>query len=83
MDYYLILARSITYAQRMREALESFGIRCRYFRAPRELTERGCAYAVEVGTRDFPQALVALHREGLDPLQVYLYQRGTYREVPT
>ena len=41
MDYYLILARSVTYAQRMQFALERAGLRCQIFRAPRELTDLG------------------------------------------
>ena len=39
MEYYLILARSVTYAQRMQKTLDRAGIRCRIFRAPRDLTE--------------------------------------------
>ena len=48
MDYYLILARSVTYAQRMQRALERVGLRCQIYRAPRELTDLGCAYAVQL-----------------------------------
>ena len=43
MEHYLILARSITYAQRMQSVLTRAGIRCQVFRAPRELTSLGCA----------------------------------------
>ena len=81
MEHYLILARSVTYAQRMRRALERAGIRCRVFRAPRELTDLGCAYALRLATGDLSRALVVLHGEGLDPVQVFLFQRGLYREV--
>ena len=41
MEYYLILARSVTYAQRMQKTLDRAGIRCRIFRAPRDLTDLG------------------------------------------
>ena len=44
MDYYLILARSVTYAQRMQRALERTGIHCQIARAPRDMTDLGCAY---------------------------------------
>lgn len=81
MEHYLILARSVTYAQRMRLVLDRAGIRCQIFRAPRDLTELGCAYTVRVAISDLPPALIALHREGLDPVQIFLYQRGMYREV--
>lgn len=81
MEYYLILARSVTFAQRMQRALGRAGIRCQIFRAPRDLTNLGCAYAVRVTVNDLTSALLILHRESLNPIQVFLFQRGMYREV--
>ena len=81
MEYYLILARSVTYAQRMQRALERAGVRCQIFRAPRDLTDLGCAYALRLAVPDLSPALVALHRAFLDPVQVFLYQHGFYQEV--
>ena len=81
MEYYLILARSVTYAQRMQRALERAGVRCQIFRAPRDLTALGCAYALRLAVPDLSPALVALHRASLDPVQVFLYQHGFYQEV--
>ena len=81
MDHYLIIARSVTYAQRMQRALARAGVRCQIFRAPRDLTEMGCAYAVRVAVSVLTDALTALHRESLDPVQIFLYQRGLYQEV--
>ena len=81
MDYYLILARSVTYAQRMQFALERASLRCQIFRAPRELTDLGCAYAVRLAAADLADALTGLHREALDPVQIFLNQRGVFREV--
>ena len=81
MEHYLILARSVTYAQRMQRVLERAGVRCRIARAPRDLTELGCAYIVQVSAYDLSSALIALHRESLDPVQIFLYQRGLYQEV--
>ncbi|WP_295578851.1 DUF3343 domain-containing protein [uncultured Oscillibacter sp.] len=81
MEHYLILARSVTFAQRMQKALDRAGIRCQIFRAPRDLTDLGCAYAVRLAAADLTPALTALHRAALDPVQIFLYQRGTYREV--
>lgn len=81
MEHYLIIARSVTYAQRMQRALTRAGIRCRIFRAPRDLTDRGCAYAVEIAMGDLSAALPVLHGENLNPVQIFLSQRGTFREV--
>ena len=81
MDYYLILARSVTYAQRMQFALVRAGLRCQIFRAPRELTDLGCAYAVRLAAADLADALTVLHRAALDPVQIFLNQRGVFQEV--
>lgn len=81
MEHYLILARSITYAQRMQRALDKIGIRSYIYRAPRDLTERGCAYALKIAVSDLSAALTAINREALNPVQIFLYQQGTYREV--
>ena len=81
MEHYIILARSVTYAQRMRKSLDRAGIRCQIFRPPRDLTDLGCAYALRVSVPDLPGALTALHGDGLDPVQIFIYQQGLYQEV--
>ena len=81
MEHYIILARSVTYAQRMRSSLDRAGIRCQIFRPPRDLTDLGCAYAVRVTVSDLPGALTALRRDGLDPVQIFIYLQGQYQEV--
>lgn len=81
MEHYIILARSVTYAQRMRKSLDRAGIRCQIFRPPRDLTDSGCAYAMRVAVSDLPGALTALHRDGLNPVQIFIYQQGLYQEV--
>ena len=81
MEHYLIIARSVTYAQRMQRTLARAGVRSRIFRAPRDLTDRGCAYAVQIAEGDLTPALRALHAGSLDPVQIFLTQHGAYREV--
>ena len=76
MEHYIILARSVTYAQRMQKSLSCAGIRCQIFRPPRDLTNLGCAYALRVSVSDLTAALTALHKDGMDPVQIFLYQRG-------
>ena len=68
MEHYLIIARSVTFAQRMQRALGRTGIRCQIFRAPRELTDLGCAYVVRIAVSDLAPALMTLRRESLDPV---------------
>ena len=84
MEYDLILARSVTYAQRMQRALNRAGIRSQLFRAPRDLTDLGCAYAVQIQSADISRALTTLQllrREGLGPLRIYVQRGGDIQEV--
>ena len=82
MEYVLIIARSITYAQRMNGLLERSGITAPYYRAPAGLTDRGCSYAVRVGTEYFPAAVRILRAGGLAPMRMfYSAGDGAYREV--
>ena len=81
MEHYWVIARSVTYAQRMQAALGRCGVRCRMFRAPRELVELGCAYALEIPETEIRRAMECFHREQLRPVGVYLTDRGTFREV--
>lgn len=81
MEHYIILARSVTYAQRMQRSLGRAGIRCQIFRPPRDLTDLGCAYAVRIAFSDLRMALAALRRDALEPVQIFIEQQGQYREV--
>ena len=81
MEYDLILARSVTYAQRMQQVLSRMGIRSQIFRAPRDLTDLGCAYVVRMEPRNLSAAIPALKREGLGPLRIYLQRGGEFREM--
>ena len=81
MEHYLILARSITYAQRMQRAVSAAGVRCQMFRAPRDLAESGCAYVLKVGASELNRALGAIYRSGLGTVRLFEYQNGMYRGV--
>ena len=81
MDDYLILARSVTFAQRMQKALSRAGVRNQIYRAPRDLTDLGCAYVVRISPYDLGAALPVLRREGLGPLRIYVQRGGDIQEV--
>ena len=81
MEHYLILARSITYAQRMERVLAKAGIRGQIFRAPRDLTELGCAYALKIMPANIFAAVYILRNHALEPIKVFQFQDHAYREV--
>lgn len=82
MVYYLIVCRSLTYAQRTAAVLERAGITARILRSPQSIAGEGCSHAVKVSERRLSDALVLLNRADLSPRRVYLTTAdGGYREV--
>ena len=82
MVSYLILCRSLTYAQRTAHTLERSGISAQVIRTPRSIAGEGCGYCVKISELGLSKALILLRREGLDPKQVYLQNEdNTFREV--
>lgn len=82
MVYYLIVCRSLTYAQRTAGVLERVGISAYIYRLSAPLAGEGCGYCVKISQRNLSDALVVLNRAGLPPRRVYLLSSdGSYKEV--
>ncbi len=81
MNQYLIMCRSLTYAQRSARLLERSGITATVVKAPQGLSTSGCGYAVALRKR-FDEAVSLLKKNNL--LDGRLFGRGEdgeYREV--
>ncbi len=82
MVYYLIICRSLTYAQRTAAVLERAGISAYIMRSPRSIDMEGCSHAVKISERNLSLALTLLAREELSPRRVYILAAdGAYHEV--
>ncbi len=81
MDYYLIVAESITQAQHMQRTLDRVGIPCRIRRGHRAITPQGCGYTLQITGLYLAAAAQLLREEGFAPLRVYRYHGGIYQEV--
>ncbi len=81
MVYYLIICRSLTYAQRTAAALERSGITAHIMRAPTELVGAGCSHAVKISERRLRDALAVLKRVGLSPERIFILSADGYEEV--
>lgn len=82
MVYYLIVCRSLTYAQRTQLALERAGITAYVLRSPKVIDSEGCSHSVKVSERNLAPALVVLARVGLSPKRVFIMASdGSYKEV--
>lgn len=72
MLQYLIMCRSLTYAQRAARMLERRGITAVVRRAPQAASGEGCAYCVRVSEKSLANALAVLRETGLGPGRVFL-----------
>lgn len=82
MLYYLIVCRSLTYAQRTATALERAGILARILRSPKSVSGEGCSHCVRISRHDLDTALAVLRRGGLEPKRVFTALRdGSYMEM--
>jgi hypothetical protein len=68
---YLILCKSLTYAQRAVRILERHGITGSVARMPRAVSENGCTYSVKVSENKLSSALSALKNSGFPIQKVY------------
>ena len=79
---YLIICRSLTYAQRTARLLERGGIDSYVMRTPKSISLEGCNYCVRIKENRLPDALKLLQRENMGPKQIYLQSSdGAYQEV--
>lgn len=82
MLYYLIICRSLTFAQRTAHILERKGIRTQIIRTPQKIVTEGCGYAVRIAQKNLIDALSLLRVEDLTPKKVYvILEEGDFREV--
>ena len=82
MVHYLIMCRSLTYAQKTARVLERAGVSAAIMRAPKAVAQEGCAYCVKVSQRRINHALEALRRGDVRYNRVYVvHQNGECAEV--
>ena len=82
MLHYLIMSRSLTYAQRTVRVLERAGISASVTKAPPGAVSTGCGYGVKISERRLSDALKALKSGGFGPTKVFLEtENGAFREV--
>jgi hypothetical protein len=82
MLHYLIMTRSLTYAQRASRLLERSGITATIMRAPQSVSGSGCGYCVSVSYKRGREAADILKEAGLFTGRSYLLEAdGTAREA--
>ena len=69
---FMLMCRSLTYAQRTARVLERAGVTAGVERAPKSVSNRGCADTVLVPERPGERALEILAGAGLSPERVLI-----------
>ncbi len=79
---YLLMCRSLTYAQRASRALEQAGITAVITKAPKSASGVGCGYCVKISESKLSLALRILSQEGLGPAKIFVMAHdGSVSEV--
>ncbi len=82
MENYIIMCRSVTYAQRALRLLERAGIPAYIAKAPQGMTPEGCSYGVRVARKNGHRAMEILRGAGIRMGRVYRQGPGNgAREV--
>ena len=81
MEFVLLMAGSITHAQRMAAMLDREGVRASIARAPAGVDPRGCGYGVKVRRDRLDAALGLLRRRGIAVRGVYEKAGERWQEV--
>lgn len=82
MSHYLLMCKSLTYAQRLSRALEKYGISTGIIKAPHGLNTEGCAHCVKITERRFAEAMRAMSAIDVKPKKIFLQsESGEIREV--
>ncbi|MBE6971906.1 MAG: DUF3343 domain-containing protein [Ruminococcaceae bacterium] len=81
MEHYLLIARSVTHAQRMEKTLRDAGVRGTILRAPTQINPKGCSYAVRIDASRIEAVRDILSDTKVPPIHVYVKSSDGYREV--
>ncbi len=83
MSDYVIVCRSLTYAQRGVRVLTMAGFSGNIRRTPSEIAKEGCSYSIFLRKADIGYAVYLLRRSGIEPRKVYKYSNGGSLEEVT
>lgn len=81
MEFVLLMAGSITHAQRMAAVLGNRGLRAVIARTPAGVDPRGCGYGVKVRREHLEQAQDILRHAGIRVRGVYEKEGELWREA--
>ena len=82
MVYYLIMCRSLTYAQKILRTLERAGLSAFLIRSPAEISPSGCSHCVKISQQNLERVLALLRQFQLPYIGIYVGSTESgYQEV--
>ena len=77
---YIIVCRSLTYAQKGAKALNKVGFRANIIRTPSEIAREGCGYSIILRHGNIDSAVSMLNAVGIQPKRAYEYTNNVIGE---
>lgn len=82
MESYIIMCRTITFAQRAQRLLDKTGIKSYIVKAPQGLTSEGCSYGIKVSKANGHRATEIMRGAGIKIGKTFRQSsEGEFREV--
>lgn len=82
MEQYLIMCRSLTYAQKALYTLERGGVRSSLVKVPQSVSHTGCSYGIRVSLKSLYSGIELLRSKNVSFGKVFRYmQDGSLEEV--
>ncbi len=82
VDRFVIMCRSISYAQRGERILAGNNIGSYIIKAPQQVTSEGCSYGLKVGEKNRDKSIAILKNSGIRIGKVFrINSDGSYSEV--
>ena len=80
--HYIIMCRSLTYAQRAERLLERAGIYSGLTKAPQGITPEGCTFGVKLQAKHVQRALAVMRGAGVKTGKIFrIAEDGKVEEV--
>jgi hypothetical protein len=77
---YILVCRSLTYAQRGHSKLQRSGFKVNITRTPTEISKEGCGYSIILRQGNLNSAISVMKEAGVTPKRVYRLVNGVPSE---
>ena len=82
MEKYVVMCRSLSYAQRGQRLLAANNVLCSVIKAPQRVSSEGCSYGLRVKALDIDKSVLILKSSGIKVGKIFrIDKNGSFIEV--